>query len=178
MRKLSLFIGVCAVTSLLATTGVGRAQQPAKPGPEHEQLKQLEGIWEANASFGGQESKGTMTYKMDLGGMWLIGNFEGETFGQKFQGKGMDSYDANSKKYVSVWIDSMSARPMISEGTLDPEKKIMTMTGEGPGPEGKTTKYKSTLEFKDKDTMVMTMFTAGPDGKEQTMMTITYKRKG
>ena len=67
---------------------------------------------------------------------------------------------------------------MISEGTLDPEKKIMTMTGEGPGPEGKTTKYKSTLEFKDKDTMVMTMFTAGPDGKEQTMMTITYKRKG
>src|SRR5262249_52730841 len=141
MRKVFRFIVVAGVVSWLVPAGAARAQQPAKPGPEHEHLKQLEGIWEANVNFGGQESKGTMTYKMNLGGMWLIGNFEGETFGQKFQGKGMDSYDANSKKYVSVWIDSMSARPMISEGTLDPEKKIMTMTGEGPGPEGKTTKY-------------------------------------
>jgi hypothetical protein len=178
MRKLSLFIGACAVISLLATAGVGKAQQPAKPGPEHEQLKQLEGIWEANASFGGQESKGTMTYKMDLGGMWLIGNFEGEFGGQKFAGRGMDSYDPMSKKYVSVWIDSMSARPMVSEGTFDAEKKTMTMTGEGPGQDGKTAKYKSVVEFKDKDSMTMTMYTFGADGKEQQMMTINYKRKG
>ena len=177
MRKLCLFIGVCAVTSMLATAGVSRAQQPPKPGPEHEQLKQLEGIWEANANIGGQESKGTMTYKMDLGGMWLIGNFEGEFGGQKFAGRGMDSYDPMSKKYVSVWIDSMSARPMISEGTFDPEKKTMTMTGEGPGQDGKTAKYKSVLEFKDKDSMTNTMYTIA-DGKEQQMMTINYKRKG
>jgi hypothetical protein len=114
---------------------------------------------------------------MDLGGMWLIGNFEGEFGGQKFQGRGMDTYDAASQKYISVWIDSMSTRPMISEGTYDADKKTLTMTGEGPGQDGKMAKYKSTLEFKDKDTMVMVMNTV-QDGKDQPMMTITYKRKG
>jgi hypothetical protein len=175
MRKLCLFIVVAAAIALLVPAS--RAQAP-KPGPEHEQLKQMEGVWEANVNFGGQESKGTMTYKMDLGGMWLVGNYEGEAFGQKFQGRGMDSYDPISKKYVGVWCDSMSGRPMISEGTFDAEKKILTMTGEGPGQDGKIAKHKSTLEIKDKDSMVMTMYMIGPDGKEQSMMTITYKRKG
>jgi hypothetical protein len=175
MTKLSVCLAVVAAGVLLLTAGAVQAQP--KPGPELEHLKQLEGVWEANANVGGQETKGTMTYKMDLGGIWLIGNFEGEFGGQKFQGRGMDTYDAASQKYISVWIDSMSTRPMMSEGTYDADKKTLTMTGEGPGQDGKMAKYKSTLEFKDKDTMVMVMNTV-QDGKDQPMMTITYKRKG
>src|SRR5260370_9109650 len=55
-----------------------RAQEPFKPGPEHEHLKQMEGTWDATVKFGGEESKGTMTYKMGLGDMWLLSHFEGQ----------------------------------------------------------------------------------------------------
>ena len=82
---------------------------------------------------GGKESKGTVTYKMELGGLWLAGAMESELFGQKFTGKSLDTYDPAKKKYVGVWVDSMSTAPVTMEGTYDKEKKTLTMAGEGPG---------------------------------------------
>ena len=46
-------------------------------------LKQLEGNWDTLMKVGGQEFKGTMTYKMELGGMWLVGSLESDLGGQK-----------------------------------------------------------------------------------------------
>jgi len=160
---------------LLASTAV--AQEPPQPGPEHVKLKQLEGTWDATMNFGGQESKATVTYKMELGGFWLTSNFEGEFAGQKFQGRGLDGYDPAKKKYIGVWVDSMSTSPVVSEGTFDKDGKVLTMTGEGPGPDGKPVRYKMTTEHKDKDTQIFTMFAPGPDGNEATMFTVTYKRR-
>jgi hypothetical protein len=175
MRLNRLFVAVCAAGGLLVPAAV--AQEPPKPGPEHAMLKKAEGTWDATVKMEGQESKGTMTYKMDLGGLWLTSDYKGEFGGQKFQGKGLDTYDVGKKKYVGVWFDSMSTLPMVMEGTYDKEKKTMTMTGEGPGMDGKMTKYKSVLQDKDDDTMIFTMSSPGKDGKEAVMMTITYKRK-
>ncbi len=175
MRMVRRLITVCAVAIWLAP--YARAQEPPKPGPEHERLKQAEGTWEATIKTEEGESKGTMTYKMDLGGLWLVSQFEGDFGGQKFQGHGLDTYDAKKKKYVSVWVDSNSTTPMIMEGTYDNQAKALTMTGEGPGPEGKPVMFKSVLEHKDPDTMVLNMSTAEKGGKDQPMMTITYKRK-
>jgi hypothetical protein len=114
---------------------------------------------------------------MECGGLWLVGNFQGEFAGQPFQGKSLDTYDAGKKKFVGIWVDSMATTPMIAEGTYDKEKKTLTMTSDYPGPDGKMTKYKSVTEFKDKDTLLFTMSSPGKDGKDQVMMTITYKRK-
>jgi hypothetical protein len=146
--------------------------QFAKPGPEHDGLKELVGTWDATVKGPGGESKGVMTYKMDLGGLWLVGNFAGEMAGEKFTGKGLDSYDAASKKYVSVWVDSMVTKPLVMEGTMDKETHTLTMTGDATGMDGKPVKFKMVTHFKDKDTMVSTM-SAGKD----EMMTITYKRR-
>jgi hypothetical protein len=175
MRRGSLLGAALAVLVLVPLAG---GQPPgAKPGPEFDVLKELVGTWDATIKLGDQESKGTMVYKMDLGGMWLSSRFEGDFGGMKLEGKGMDGYNPAKKKYVGVWFDSMSPSPMISEGTYDKDKGIMTMIGEGPGPDGKPTKYKQVLEAKDKDTMVFNMYTVDNDGKEQPMMSIHYKRK-
>jgi hypothetical protein len=151
--------------------------QGQKPGPEHDALKRLEGTWEATIKAGGEESKATATYKMEMGGLWLVSTFKGSFGGMPFEGKGLDSYDAAKKKYVSVWVDSMMTTPMISEGTFDKEGKVLTMMGEGPGMDGKPTKLKMVSEFKDKDTMVFTMSAPAKDGKDEVVMTINYKRK-
>jgi hypothetical protein len=170
------FLAACAAAVL--TAAAARAQPaPPKPGPELDKLKALEGTWEATIKAGGMESKGSVTYKMDLGGLWLVSDFQSDFGGQKFQGKGFDSYDAGKKKYVTVWVDSMSTAPLHMEGTFDKDGKVLTMTGEGPGEDGKPTKFKTTSEMKDKDSMTFTMYTLDKDGKDQEMMTITYKRK-
>ncbi|MSR52517.1 MAG: DUF1579 domain-containing protein [Gemmataceae bacterium] len=157
---------------LLASTA--KAQEPPKPGPEHAMLKKQEGTWDTVMKTGGMESKGTAVYKMDLGGLWLTSTFDGELFGSKFTGKGFDSYDPAKKKFVGVWIDSMSTSPMTMEGTYDKEKKTLTMSGEHPGTDGKPTKFKAVSEMKDDDNTFFSMFLG--DGKAPAF-TIHYKRK-
>lgn len=146
------------------------AQEPPKPGKEHDQLKRLVGTWEADSEFG----KGTLTYKMGLGGTWLVGDFDGEFGGMKFHGHSLETFDAATKKYRSVWVDSFSGAPRIMEGGLDKDNKVMTMKGEGPGQEGKTAKYKSITEIKDADSFEYSLFMGGG---EQPIVKIGYKRK-
>jgi hypothetical protein len=166
---------MAAVTLAAVLIGSATAQEPAtKPGPEHKRLQKLEGTWDTTMKFADNESKGVMTYKMELGGLWLVGSLESDLGGQKFYGKGLDSYDAGKKKYVSVWFDSMSTTPMALEGDYDKEKKRLTLVGDGPGMDGKPAKWKSVSEMPDDDTIHMSMYVG--DSKEP-MFTITYKRK-
>ena len=150
------------------------SQEMPKPGPEHKLLGERAGTWETTMKAGGMESKGIVTYKMELGGFWLAGAMESELFGTKFTGRSLESYDPARKKYVSVWVDSMSASPVNMEGTYDGEKKTYTMAGEGPGMDGKATKYRSVSRLPDADTLEMTMYIG--DGKEPAF-TVIYKRK-
>jgi hypothetical protein len=175
---MSRFVKWCALAvGCVVATGAVHAQNNPKPGAEMEHLKKMVGTWDAMIKSPAGESKGSMTYKMDLGDTWLIGDFKGDFGGAKFEGRGMDTYDANKKKFVGVWIDSMSASPMVSEGAYDPAKKLLVMTGEGTGMDGKPQKMKMTTEMKDNDNMVFTMSGPGPDGKDMQMMQIVYKRK-
>jgi hypothetical protein len=173
VRLTCRMLAACALVIWLAPNI--RSQEPPKPGPEHEHLKQMEGTWDATVKAGGQESKGTMTYKM-MGDFWLISHFEGDFGGQKFEGRGMETYDPMKKKYVSAWSDSMGPSLLVMEGDYDKEKKTSTMTGEGPSPAGKV-KFTSVVKMIDADTMEFTLSGPGPDGKEATMITISYKRK-
>src|SRR5262245_36614956 len=110
-----------------------RQLESPKPGPEFDIYKKLEGTWEeyVKATFApgqpAEGSKGKATWKLECGGLWLVGDFKGGFEKMPFQGKSLESYDAKKKKYVSVWVDSMGPTPMLSEGTYDKEKKTLTM---------------------------------------------------
>ena len=165
---------IAAVTTAVMLAAPAPAQEPPQPGPEHQVLKRLEGTWDTTMKAGGMEFKGTMTYKMELNGLWLVGSLQSDLAGQKFYGKGLDTYDAGKKKYVGVWFDSMSTTPMTMEGSYDKEKKTLTMVGQGPGQDGKLTTWRSVSQMPDNDTVEMSMYVG--DGKEP-MFTVTYKRK-
>jgi hypothetical protein len=153
------------------------AQVPdIKPGPEHAVLKDFTGDWEATVNSQGSESKGATAAKMGVGGLWLIEDFKGDFAGTTFEGHGVTSYDPAKKKYIMVWVDSMSASPMILEGTYDKAAKTMTMAGTMAMPDGTSMKVKQTTVTKDADTRVMTM-KAGEGGNEMVMLEVTYKRK-
>jgi hypothetical protein len=165
---------IAAVTMAAVLTGSAGAQERPKPGPEHKLLKNREGTWDTTMKAGGMEHKGTVTFKMELGGLWRVGSMKSDLGGQEFFGKSLDTYDARKKKYVSVWFDSMSTTPMTMEGTYDKERKTLTLVGDGMGMDGKPAKWKSVSEMKDDDTIHMSMYVG--DEKEP-MFTVTYKRK-
>jgi Protein of unknown function (DUF1579) len=158
------------------TASLTRAQEPPKPGPEHEKLKAMVGDWDASVKFAGGESKGKASWKLDFGGFYLVEDFEGEFGGMKFKGRGQTGYCPIKKTYVSTWIDSMSPSPMIMTGQFDKEGKTFTEEGEGPNMEGKMTKFKSVSKMADDDTINFVMYEV-KDGKDNEVMSITYKRK-
>src|SRR4051812_35267159 len=152
-----------------------RAQDFPKPGPEHEQLKKLEGTWDTTMKMPGMESKGKATYKMGVGGLWLDSTFEGDMGGTKFYGHGLDSYDPAKKKFVSVWVDNMVTSPMTMEGSYDQAKKVMDLSGEGPGMDGKPEINKSEAEMRDDNMMNFRMYIGG--GKDPGFAMVYKRRK-
>jgi hypothetical protein len=178
--KRSWLLVACWTVSLVVVSQVSAlGQAPPKPGPQHEMLKDGEGTWDAVAKGPeeGPPMKGSATAKMVCGGLWLASEFKMDFGGQQFEGRGLDGYDLDKKKFVSVWIDSMSTAPILFEGDYDQASKTMTMTGQGKGPDGKPAKFKSIFKVRDKDHQTFQMFVAGPDGKDNLMMTIEYSRK-
>jgi hypothetical protein len=170
----------CTVTMALVvfvmTARLTAQPPPPKPGPEHEHFKQHEGIWDATIHSKEGDSKATMTAKVGLGGLWLLEHFKGEFGGMSFEGHGGTSYDPAKKKYINVWIDSMSTSPMISEGDLDKEKQTLTMVGKMPLPEGKSMKVTMITRTTGPDTMTFVM-SGSPNGQAMELMKITYKRR-
>ncbi len=68
----------------------------------------------------------------------------------------------------------MSTTPMLMSGTFDKDKKALTMIGDGPGMDGKPTKYKSVSTYPNDDTINFSMYIG--DVKEASF-TIVYTRK-
>lgn len=167
---------LAAVLAVGLGVSLGRAQEMPKPGPEHEKLKALVGEWDATIKHSGGESKGKTVISLDFGGFFAIEDFNGEFGGMKFKGRGQHGYCPIQKKYFNVWIDSMSASPVMFTGNYDKDGKTLTELGEGPGMDGKMMKMKSVTTLQDADTMVFTMYDI-TSGKDVEMMSITYKRK-
>jgi Protein of unknown function (DUF1579) len=174
--RTALLSALCAFVLVALGALPAAGQAPAKPGAEHEKLRKFEGEWDAKVSFAGGESNATATYKVGLGGFWLQSHFKSEFGGMPFEGRGLTGYDPHKKKYVSTWADSMEPYLTVMEGNFAADGKTFTETGEGVGHDGKPQKMKSVYEFKDKDSIVFTMYKVA-DGKDEQMMQITYKRK-
>jgi hypothetical protein len=174
MRRKVAIVVFC----ILASCRLARADdpQPPKPAPEHEMLKKFVGEWDCTVSLGGMDEKGSAVYKLGFGGFWLTEEFKGEFGGQKFDGRGTMGYDPLKKKYISTWIDSDSPSMMVMEGAFDKDGTTYTETGDGMGMDGKPSKMKTVLEFKDKDSFHFTMYYI-KDGKDTEFLKVAYKRK-
>jgi hypothetical protein len=190
MRRLMLALGMLAALISPATAQDKKESLPSpkdvtlpKPGPEHEILNGTIGTWDATVELvmqpGGKPeiSKGVEVATLIGGGLWLVQDFKGEFMGAPYYGHTVLGYDFQKKKYVGTWVDSMSPGLTALEGTYDPKTRTLTSKVEGPCPEGRMMKMRSTQEWKDADTRVFTMFSPPDFGDEFAMMKITYKRR-
>jgi hypothetical protein len=170
-----------ALATLVAGS-VAFAQDPPKPGKEHERLKQHEGTWDAKAKFTfapgqpAEESTAVYVATMGGGGLWLVDDYKGTLAGSKFEGHGVATWDPAKKKYVFTWIDSMSCHISVGEGDEDKEGNIVS-SWEEKGPDGKTQKVKHVMSPVVKDAWTYRFLVVGDDGKETEMGLISYTRK-
>lgn len=159
--------------------------QYATPGDEHKALAKLAGKWKytskmwETADAKPEESSGTSTMKMILGGRYLQQDFSGKAMGQPFQGMGFIGYNNLEKKYQSIWLDNMGTSPMNGTGSMDANTKTLTESGDYTCPmsSDKKREFRSEWKMIDDKNMTYTMYGPGPeDNKEFKQMEITYKR--
>ena len=167
---------VAHVLCLLLCLGSSLAAQEAtKPGKEHAFLAEAEGEWSVKIASPGGDMTGKCVYKMAHNGIWLTSHLDMKMPEGPFTGQGLDTFDPIKKKFVAIWVDSMSAAPLILDGDRSPDGKKITMTGKGPGPDGKSTDYKTETEYVSKDKHVFKMWMGTTTG--DPMMVATYERK-
>jgi hypothetical protein len=182
---LSLFTLIVA-GSLCAALRAGEKKgppEPPPPAPEHKLLKDLVGTFNADVTIyvgsdQKMESKGTMTRQLILDGRFLQESYDGTFAGKPFKGMGLTGYDTNKKKYVGVWVDSVSNAMMTSEGTYDAKTKTYHFSGDDLDPfSGKPMKARDVLKVVSADEQVMEMYRQPAGEKEFKMMEIRYTRK-
>jgi hypothetical protein len=172
MKKIT---SVGSIVALVIAATACKAQDgppKAEPTKEREWLKQFAGEWHGDV---GDAVWTTRT----LGGYWTVFDIKGTMGGTSMTAILTLGYDAQKKKYVGTWVDSVFPHLWILEGTLDASGKILPLETEGPNPSagGKMTKMRDTIEIKSNDHFVMTSSMRGDDGKWIDFMTVNYRRK-
>jgi len=162
------------------------APKMPEPQKEHAWLHQLVGEWETEAEITGapgqppEKCRGKERVRK-IGGFWIVADVEGKMPGTDKTMNAMLTlgYDPQQKKYIGTWIDSMLSHMWRYTGTLDADKKVLTLDTEGPSfaTPGKMAKYRDVFEIKNKDYKTLTSSVLGDDGKWTSFITVHYRRK-
>lgn len=179
IRSLALFLVTAALGAVVwAFQDGAEGQMPMpQPGAEHKVLQRSVGTWDSSMDVMGQVSKGTMTVELGPGGFTTFSRFKGDMMGMPFEGRGVDGYDENKKKYVSLWTDNMVPYPILLEGDWDEKSQTLTMFGNMPDMTGALVKHRLVTKWPNADTMDFEVFAPTPEGKDASSFKIHYTRK-
>jgi uncharacterized protein DUF1579 len=158
-------------------------KQMAVPGEPHKLFASLAGSWTTTTKEWMEpgkpptEATGTAEMKMLLDGRFLYQEYNGQMMGQPFSGIGIDAYDNMTKKYRTVWMDSMGTGFFIMEGTASADGKTITLHGSHPEPNGGKMTHRAVWKIVDNNSQTFDMYGAHKGDKETKMMEIVYTRK-
>ena len=154
-------------------------------GPEHKAFADMVGKWDTLTrmwmapEMPPMESLGGAEFELMLGGRYVQQTYRCPSMGMPFEGVGITGYDKFKKKYVSIWMDSMSTAIGISEGTPDASGRVFTYYGtvDDPltGERGMMTR--TVIREVDDDKVVMEMHEKRSASDERKVMEIEYTRK-
>ena len=152
------------------------------PGAPHKRLASLEGNWTYKTVAwmepdNPMESKGTCKQKMILNGRFLQQEYTGDMMGTVFKGLNLIGYDNHTKKYQSIWIDSMSTALYYFEGTAGRDGKVITQKSRYDDPARGKIAWRSVTRIVNNNTIIYAMYIAVKRGREKKEMEMTLTRK-
>jgi hypothetical protein len=153
------------------------------PGPQHEKLKMMVGKFDADVTMQmmpgmpEEKSKGTSDNKSIFDGRYVGSEYVGDFKGMPFKGHGLWAYDNQEKKFVSLWIDSMSTMVMIAKGDADASGKVITVESKCICPvTNKPMVVRQVLTIEDADHHTYESYATLEGEKEHKNMTIKYTK--
>ena len=156
----------------------------AEPQREHHWLQQLVGEWTYEAEAIGEPGKppercGGTERVRSLGGLWVIGESEGQMPGGAAATMIITlGYDPQRKRFTGTWVGSMMTNLWVYDGELDAQERTLTLEAEGPSMSGDGTmaRYRDAIEVTGEHTRVLRSSVLGPDGTWTEFMTAHYRR--
>jgi len=139
-----------------------------KPGPGHEKLKTMTGVWVGEENMypsqwdpAGGMATGRTNSRLALGGFAVIGDYEQERDGViTFAGHSVTTFDPKEELYTLYWFDSIGSPPEVFSGLFDGD--VLRMSHGGPGMHVRmTSDYSEPGQLRSK----MEMSTDGQDWK-------------
>ena len=152
------------------------------PGEPHKLLAKLEGSWITRTrgwleGKPAMESTGTCEQKLVLGGHYLQQDYTGDMMGAPFSGINLLGYNNYTKKYESVWLDSMSTAIYFFAGKGSRDGRTITQECSYVDPVRGPAVWSSVTRVKDDNTLEFEMFITPEGGKKEKMMEMTVSRK-
>jgi hypothetical protein len=152
------------------------------PGAPHKLLAKLEGSWTTRTTGWlegkpAMESTGTCEQKLVLDGHYLQQIYTGDMMGTPFSGINLLGYNNHTKKYESVWLDSMSTAIYFFVGKGSADGRTITQECSYDDPARGPAVWKSVTRVKDDNTLEFEMFITPKGGKKEKMMEMTVARK-
>jgi len=153
------------------------------PGSPHTKLAKLVGSWTTRTRGWMEpdkppmESRGACEQKMILGGRYLQQEYTGDMMGAPFSGINILGYNNHTKKYESIWIDSMSTAVYYFVGPASADGKTITQECSYDDPVKGPALWRSVTRIKDDNTIEFEMFITPKGGKEEKMMEMSVSRK-
>lgn len=165
-----------------ALPGCLEMMETSSATPEHAWLRRFTGHWEATVE-GYMESgtPGFVTHGEEhsrmLGDLWVLAQGRNLSFPYAYQLT--LGFDPARGRYVGTWTDTMTPHLWTYEGTLDAERRILTLETEGPNPAepGSRARFREVTEFTGEDERVFTSSRQGPDGRWILCMRVELRRR-
>ena len=154
----------------------------ATPGAPHKLFESLEGSWNTmSRGWMGPdqppvEGRGSCEQKMLLGGRYLYQEYKGTMGGEPFNGIGIQGYDNHTKKYLSVWMDTMSTGIFLFEGIATTDGKIITQQSSYDDPVRGPMTWRTLTHIVDSTLIEFEMYLTPKGGKEEKAMEMTMTR--
>lgn len=158
-------------------------QDIGTPGEPHKLLAKMEGSWITKSRYWTdpgkplEESVGTSEQEMVLEGHFLHDKENGIMMGNPVTSMGFTGYDNNTRKYVSVWMSSMSTAIYFFEGTASADGKTITLENRYNDPVKGAMKFRAVLTNISDNSFRFEMFGTDKTGKEAKMTESEYTRK-
>ena len=152
-----------------------------QPGPFHEYLKAYVGTWKTTTTLTVDPrlpptvTTGHTLKRMILGGRFLKEELTGEMMGMPFNGFGITGFNNTTRKFETIWLDSMGTMIMTGSGEGENGTCTVLMDFVDPMSKQKMT-AKGVTKVVDANKHVYTMYLM-VGGKDMKTMEAEYIRK-
>jgi len=153
------------------------------PGEHHKMLAKLEGSW-ITRSRGWMEpgkppieSTGLCEQKLILDGRYLQQIYTGDMMGAPYTGISIMGYNNHTKKYETVWVDTMSTGVFYFVGAASQDGRTITQKCSYADPVKGPSVWRTVTRILDDGTQEFEMFLTPKGKKEEKMMEMTITRK-